>query len=365
VIGLILAVTAAVVLGLTYGSGDAPPDERPEEPTISDDIVVIGHRGASGYRPENTLAAYELAIEMGADYVELDLVSTGDGVLVVRHENELSQTTDVGARPEFADRRTTKLVDGLTVDGWFTEDFTLSEIQTLRVVERFPDVRPANAAYDGEFQIPTLEEVLDLAVASGVGIYPEIKHATYFDSIGLSPEEPLVAALQSRGLTDPDDKVFIQSFETANLRELDRLIDVRLVQLILEAGLPYDVADSGEGLSYADMVTPSGLREIATYADGIGPDKDLVIPLDGLGSLGDSTTLVADAHDAGLLVHPYTFRVENEFLPMDLRSSDEPAEPGDLAAEMTEFLSLGVDGLITDNPDIAVAVRAEVEAAGD
>lgn len=362
---VILTVTAAVVLGLTYGRTDEPPGEPEDEFTINDEIVVIGHRGASGYRPENTLAAFELAILMGADYLELDLVPTEDGVLVVRHENELSATTDVADHPEFADRRTTKLIDGLSVDGWFTEDFTLAEIQTLRAVERLPDVRPANTAYDGQFQIPTLDEVLDLAIESEVGIYPEIKHSTYFDSIGLSLEEPLVAALIASDLDDADDAVFIQSFEIANLRELDRLIDVRLVQLILEAGAPYDVAVSGEGLNYADMITPAGLREVVTYADGIGPDKDLVIPRGALGSLGGSTTLVRDAHDAGLLVHPYTFRAENEFLPMDLRSSDDPAEPGDLAAELEAFLSVGVDGLITDNPDVAVTVRADVEAGGD
>ncbi|MDQ4039452.1 MAG: glycerophosphodiester phosphodiesterase [Actinomycetota bacterium] len=360
-VAVALAVGAAVVIGLSYDSTDRPT----AQPTVSDEILVIGHRGASGERPENTMAAFELAIRMGADYLELDLVSTKDGVLVVRHENELSQTTDVAEHAEFADRRTTKLIDGRSVAGWFTEDFTLPEIKTLRAVERFRETRQANTSYDGQFEIPTLQEVLDLALASGVGLYPEIKHSTYYDSIDLSLEEPLIAALQANDLDDADDEIFVQSFESANLRELNRLLDVRLIQLILEAGAPYDVVASGEGLNYADMVTKSGLREIATYADGIGPDKDLIIPRNAVDSLGGATTLAADAHDAGLLVHTYTFRAENEFLPTDLRSSDDPAEAGDLAAELEAFLSIGVDGVITDNPDIAVSARTALQAASD
>lgn len=327
------------------------------------DILVIGHRGASGDRPENTLAAFELAVETGADYLELDLVSTKDGVLVARHENELSQTTDVAEHAEFADRRTTKMIDGASVSGWFTEDFTSVEIKALRAVEQLREVRPANTAYDGRFEIPTLQEVIDLAVSHGTGLYLETKHPTYFDSIGLSLEEPLVTALRVNDLDDADDEIYVQSFETANLRELDRLVPVRLVQLIAEAGAPYDVAASGQGLNYADLVTESGIEEIATYAYGIGADKDLILPRTALDSLGTATTLVDDAHDVGLVVHAYTFRAENEFLPAPFRSGDDPAERGDLIGELQLFFAAGVDGVFTDNPDIAVNARAIMQPA--
>src|SRR5215510_14577075 len=189
--------------------------------------IVIGHRGASGYRPEHTLGSYELAIAMGADYIEPDLVSTKDHVLVARHENDISGTTDVADHPEFADRRKTKVVDGLSITGWFTEDFTLAELRTLRAKERLPDLRPANAVFDKQFQIPTFQEVISLAKREGVGIYPETKHPTYFDRLGLSLEEPLVAALRANGLDRKQAPVFIQSFEVSNLKELNRLTKVK------------------------------------------------------------------------------------------------------------------------------------------
>jgi glycerophosphoryl diester phosphodiesterase len=226
--------------------------------------LVIAHRGASAYRPEHTLSAYRLAIGMGADYIEPDLVSTKDGVLVARHENEISGTTDVAQRPEFASRfRENRLIDGREVDGWFTEDFTLAELKTLRARERLPELRPSNTAFDGRYEIPTLQEVIDLAKREGVGIYPETKHPTYFDSIGLSLEEPLVTALKANGLDKPGSPVFIQSFEVSNLQELSRKIRVPLVQLTSASGRPYDFTAEGDPRTYADMTTPAGLREIA------------------------------------------------------------------------------------------------------
>ncbi len=323
---------------------------------------MIAHRGASGDRPEHTLAAYRLAADLGADFIEADLVSTSDGVLVARHENEISGTTDVATRPEFTDRRTTKTIDAVELTGWFTEDFTLAELKTLRAVERIPQLRPDNTAFDGLEQVPTLQEVIDLAQEAGVGIYPETKHPSYFDSIGLSLEEPLVASLDANGYRHPSDPVFIQSFETANLRELAEMTRLRLVQLIGGSGAPFDLAAAGDPRTYDDLVTRRGLTEIARYADGIGPDKDRIVPRDGDGRLRGPTGLVDDAHRRGLVVHPYTFRNENTFLPADFRQGD-PANlrfsgvTGDTAAEYRLFFDLGVDGVFSDNADTAVAVR--------
>ena len=327
--------------------------------------LVIAHRGASAYRPEHTLAGYELAIEMGADFIEPDLVSTKDGVLVARHENEIGGTTDVAAHPEFASRRTTKVIDGTPLTGWFTEDFTLAELKTLRAKERIPQLRPANTAFDGEYEIPTLQEVIDLAKAEGVGIYPETKHPTYFDSIELPLEEPLVATLKANGLDKPSSKVFIQSFEVSNLQQLDTMIRVPLVQLTSASGRPYDFTAKGDPRTYADITSASGLKDVARYADGLGPDKNQIVPRDAANRLKAPTTLVADAHRAGLRVHPYTFRPENNFLPEDFRAGD-PASPeylrarGDQPAELALFYRLGVDGVFADNADTAVAVRRQL-----
>jgi glycerophosphoryl diester phosphodiesterase len=339
-------------------SGPAPDPARPSVATRPADPIVIGHRGASGYRPEHTLAAYELAIERCADYIEPDLVSTSDGVLVARHENEIGGTTDVEDRPEFADRRTTKVIDGATVTGWFTEDFTWAELRTLRAEERIPALRPDNTAYDGRFPIPTLEEVIALAQSSEtcdgdpVGIYPETKHPTYFDSIGLSMEEPLVETLAAHGYDDEADPVIVQSFEVGNLQDLDRMTDVALAQLANCAGGPADAPRT----SYAEMLTRQGMERIATYADGVGLCKDLVIPRRADGTLGRPTQRVAHAHRAGLVAHAWTFRAENTFLPAEHRSSSDPAEHGDLAGEIRTFLRTGLDGLFSDHPDIAASV---------
>ena len=325
-------------------------------------ITVVGHRGASGYRPEHTLAAYEQAIIQCADYIEPDVVSTKDGVLVARHENEIGGTTDVSTRPEFADRRTTKVIDGANITGWFTEDFTFAELRTLRAKERLPQVRPGNTAFDGLYVIPTLDEVIDLARHSiscdgrQIGVYPETKHPSYFDSIGLSLEEPLVAALQANGVDSADAPVIVQSFEVSNLKDLAGLTDVTLAQLISSSGRPYDFTLAGDSRTYADLVTPSGLAGIAEYADGIGAEKSVLIPRTAQGTLGAPSPVIADAHTAGLDVHGWTFRLENQFLPVEFRSSTDPAAPGDLAGEIQVFLDAGMDGIFSDHPDIAATV---------
>jgi glycerophosphoryl diester phosphodiesterase len=365
----VLVLVAAALLALTVVPGGAGASST--SPSVASNHkharlpIVIGHRGASGYRPEHTLAAYKLAIDMGADYIEPDLVSTKDHVLVARHENDITATTDVAAHPEFAGRRTTKAIDGVSITGWFTEDFTLAELKTLRAKERLPDVRPANTAFDGLYQVPTFQEVIDLAKRAHVGIYPETKHPTYFRSIGLPLEEPLVQALRANGYRGQSAQVFIQSFEVGNLQRLNRMTNVPLVQLIDATGKPYDFVVAGDPRTYADLATPAGLAEIATYADGIGPNKNLIVPRDAQNRLTSPTMLVRDAHRAGLVVHPWTFRRENTFLPEDFRQGN-PASPfylqatGDFPAELRLFYKLGVDGLFSDNPDVAVAVRHEV-----
>ena len=282
--------------------------------------IVIAHRGASGYRPEHTLEAYQLAVEMGADYIEPDLVITSDGVLIARHENEISGTTDVAQR--FPDRRRTKTIGGRAVRGWFTEDFTLAEIRTLRTRER---LESRSHAFDGQFAVPTLDEVIELAQRLGrergrdVGIYPETKHPTYFRSIGLPLEEPLLAALTKYGWNRADAPVFIQSFEAGNLKALRGKTAVRLVQLANNAA----------------MTTDSALKQIATYAHGLGAEKRLV-----------SADLVARAHLTGLLIHVWTLRADAAFLPAQFA--------GDAAAEVRQFRDMGVDGMFTDHPDVVV-----------
>jgi len=328
---------------------------------------VFGHRGAAGYRPEHTLASYELAARIGADFIEPDLVATKDGVLVCRHEPEIGGTTDVASRPEFAGRRATKVLDDVPVTGWWTEDFTLAELKTLRAVERLPAVRQENTMYDGRFQVPTLREVLDLRarlsreLGREIGVYPETKHPTYFQRLGLALEPPLLAALRRYGLNSRHAPVFVQSFETANLRRLRALgLRSRSVQLLSAAGAPYDFVAAGDPRTYADLATPAGLAAVARYADGIGPDKGQVVPRTADGTLGTPTTLVGDAHEAGLVVHPYTFRAENTFLPAELRRGANPADWGRAIDEQVTFLRTGIDGLFTDQPDVGVVARAEL-----
>jgi glycerophosphoryl diester phosphodiesterase len=363
----VLAVSALVAVVWVAEADSAGATANPR---AASEPLVIGHRGASGYRPEHTLASYDLAIRMGADYVEPDLVSTKDGVLVARHENEISGTTDVAERPEFADRRTMKVIDGGEVTGWFTEDFTLAELKTLRAKERLPELRQRNTLYDGRYEVPTLQEVIDLVQEASrdlrrtIGIYPETKHPTYFDSIGLSLEEPLVRALRRNGLARRNAPVFIQSFETSNLRELNDSIAVPLVQLIDNRGAPFDLVTKGDPRTYDDLATEAGLQEIATYADGVGPAKDRIVPRDADGNLGEPTSFVDDAHAEGLEVHPWTFRNENTFLPADFRRGTDPADYGDAFAEYELFFRLGVDGVFSDNPDTAREARDRSFVAG-
>lgn len=339
------------------------PGVQPYRPQGEQTALIIAHRGASGYVPEHTLAAYALAVLQGADYIEPDLVMTRDGQLVARHDNELGLTTDVAQRPEFAARKRTQTVDGRSLEGWFSEDFTLAELKTLRAIERIPQVRPANTRFDGQFEIPTLQEIIDLgrrleaSQQRVIGLYPETKHPTHFQQLGLAMERPLLAVLERNGYDSAEAPVYIQSFEVENLKTLSGLTSIRLIQLLWIEGQPFDQQALGSDLSYPRMITPEGLKNIARYASGIGPEKGMVIPRDTAGKLSTPTTLVRDAHAAGLKVHPYTFRAENNFLPDDLRSGSDPAKRGDIDAELRAFLASGIDGLFIDQPDIAVRLR--------
>src|SRR6266699_775195 len=304
--------------------------------------IVIGHRGASGYVPEHTLASYFLAMQYGADYVEPDLVMTADGVPIARHENEIGATTDVAQHRRFAARRAGRVIDGMSVRGWFTEDFTLAELKTLKVRERIPELRPGNTRFDGQFEIPTLEEILVLVRGvedsrtararqlgttppERIGVYPETKHPSHFAARGLAMEAPLLATLARHGYQGREAPVWLQSFEVGNLRALAGVTQLKRVQLIEEGGAPYDFIASGDARRYADLIAPSAL--------------------------------IADAHGAGLAVHPWTFRAENAFLPAPLRRGAQPTDRGDLAAEIVAYLRCGIDGFFTDQPDIGVAAR--------
>lgn len=334
--------------------------------------IVIAHRGASGYLPEHTLAAYAVAMLHGADYIEPDLVMTRDGRLIARHDNVLDLTTDIAEHAAFAGRRATKEVDGVPVTGWFSEDFTLAEIKQLRANERIPEVRPANARFDRQFEIPTLEEIIALlkaheqALGRRIGIYPETKHPTYFQRLGLGMEKTLVDTLHAAGFAGADGAAFIQSFETANLRLLRGLTDLPLIQLLDATGRPYDVQTAGGALTYDQMATPEGLREIASYADGVGPEKyHFILPRDARGDLdpANATDFVRNVHAAGLAVHAWTFRAENCFLPHNYRRSAEPNALGAADREMRTFLVAGIDGFFTDQSDIGVHARDAFMAA--
>ena len=329
--------------------------------------IVIAHRGASALRPEHTLEAYAKAIDDGADAIEPDLVITKDGVLVARHENEISGTTNVADKPEFASRKTTKTIDNNRITGWFTEDFTLAELQTLRARERIPANRPGNTAFNDQFQVPTLQAIIDLALRKSVetgrtvAIYPETKHPSYFAAIGLPFDQRLVDQLHASGLRGIDAPVFIQSFEVANLKAMRKLTDVRMVQLLAARGQPEDFRLAGSSQSYADLASPGGLKQIALYANGIGPEKSMVIGRTAQGALGQPSALVRQAKAAGLLVHPYTFRPENPFLPADLRRGEatSPSARGDMALEISTYMQTGIDGFFTDDP---AAGRAALDA---
>ncbi len=329
-------------------------------PAMADTPIIIAHRGASGERPEHTLAAYELGIDQGADYIEPDLVVTKDGVLVARHETEISETTDVASREEFADRRRSKTVDGQLVNGFFAEDFTLAELRTLRAKERIPGLRPQNARYDGLYQIPTLEEIVrlvrakEIEVERQIGIYPELKHSEFLlQEEGIDTVDLLLLELKRLGVT-PEDLVFIQSFEVGPLQRLNQRSEFKLVQLVSAEGGPADEPE----MRYSEMVTPSGLAEIATYADGIGANLALVLKPDGKG-----TALVGDARAAGLLVHTWTVRKENAFLPPALRSGESDAAQGNVLALLILLLDAGVDGIFTDDPAAGAIIKMRPKPA--
>ncbi len=313
-----------------------------------EDVLVIAHRGASGDRPEHTLAAYELAIDMGADYVEPDLVVTKDLELIARHENELSGTTDIASREEFADRRRDKIINGQRVAGWFAEDFTLAEIRTLRARERVPTARPANVAFNGLYQVPTFAEIIKLVKAKEaetgrpIGLYPELKVPTFLlQDAGIDTVDLLVRDLREANLDGADDLVFVQAFEVAPLQRLDRLIDSKLILLVAPEGGPYDEPS----MRWANMITPTGLTEIAAYADGIGPWLGHVLDPATM----QATSLVEDAHAAGLKVHPWTLRKENGFLPGALQNEGGPAADGKWPTLWGAAIATGADGFFTDN----------------
>jgi glycerophosphoryl diester phosphodiesterase len=312
--------------------------------------LVIAHRGASGERPEHTLSAYRLAIEQGCDFIEPDLVATKDGVLVARHENEISGTTDVAFRAEFAGRKAVKSIDGENVEGWFTEDFTLAELKTLRARERLPGLRPASAAFDGQDAIPTFQEVIDLAKAESlrtkrvIGTYPEMKHPSYFSGIGLPLGVRLAEALKANNLDSPTAPVFVQCFEVQPLKAFRAVSRARRVMLVARGPAPVDVT------------TPAGIKAIAAFAEGLGPEWPLVVPIVD-DQLGTPTSLVADAHAAGLAVHPWTVRAENAFLPKGLQLGAAPADHGDVESLLRALYAAGVDGVFSDFPGLAARVR--------
>lgn len=380
------AAVSALLSGCAYNAADVKP--APSYPTLNGaQPLIIGHRGACGYRPEHTLASYKLAIELGADFIEPDLVVTKDGELVARHEPNITATTDVSTRPEFADRKKTRMVDGVAETGWFVTDFTLAELKTLYAKQTNP---ARDQSYNQQFRIPTFREILDLAKAESartgrtIGVYPETKHPTYHVDAGLPIEPRLLKMLAEYGYTKKDSPVVIQSFEVANLKALRKLTEVRLVQLIDGDGVdakgnvtlaapfdkPYDFAVAKDPRTFPDLMTPKGLAEVKTYADGIGPWKRYLISgafitgadgkprdLDGDGKMTDAdrvliapTDIVKNAHTAGLFVHAFTFRNEQNQLISNYR--------GDPKAEYKHFYELGVDGVFSDFSDTAVAARA-------
>lgn len=328
--------------------------------------TVIGHRGTSGYRPEHTLGSYQLALDMGAHIIEQDLVPTRDGHLVCRHENDITATTDVSAHPEFASRRTTKKVDGVSLTGWFTEDFTLAELKTLRAKERIPGNRQKNTLYDGRWEVPTFEEVLRWADREGrrrgkpVWLYVETKHPTYFRGLGLGLEEPLARLLRRYDRHRAHSPLILQSFEPGSIRRLSKLVATPRVVLLSGAGSrPWDFVVADDPRTTDDLVRPAGLRWMASFAQGIGPTLDLIIPKDGSGRLTTPTTLVRDAHAQGLILHPYTMRNENSFLPADFRRGTDPHAYGDAFGAFAAYFATGIDGIFSDNPDTALLAAAD------
>ncbi len=339
-------ITRRTLAATGFAAAATPAFARPKRKPL-----VIAHRGASGERPEHTLMAYRLAIEQGADFIEPDLVVTKDGHLVVRHENEIGGTTDVAARPEFAARKVEKVIDGERLSGWFTEDFTLAELKTLRARERLPAIRPGSARYDGQESLVTYQEVIDLAKAETrrlgrvVGTYPEMKHPAWFAGIGLPMEQRLADMLKANDLNSRTAPVFVQCFEVAPLKAYGRIGRARRVMLVSQGPAPVDVKSA------------AGIKAIAAFAEGLGAEWPLVVPIQD-GKLGSPTALVRDAHAAGLAVHPWTVRAENVFLPKSLQQGTSPADHGDVTAVFKALYAAGVDGLFSDFPGLAVGARA-------
>ncbi|MEU1018102.1 glycerophosphodiester phosphodiesterase [Streptomyces sp. NPDC005898] len=369
VLGAALAGAGTAVVGLPgvaradqrhdHGHGHGGYESLPK-PT------VVAHRGTSGYRPEHTLGSYQLALDMGAHVIEQDVVPTKDGHLVCRHENDITATTDVAAHPEFASRKTTKSVDGTPLTGWFTEDFTLAELKTLRAKERIPGTRQRNTLYDGRWDVPTLEEVLEWAEKEGrrrgrpVWLHIETKHPTYFRKLGLGLEEPLAKLLRRYGRHKKNSPNFLQSFEPSSIQRLAELVSApRVVLLSGATSRPWDFVEAGDPRTVADLIKPEGLRWMARFAQGIGPTLDLIIPRKADGSLGTPTTLVDDAHDADLILHPYTMRNENTFLPANFRKGTDPTAYGDAFGAFKAYFETGIDGIFSDNADTALLAAAD------
>ena len=388
------ARTFIAALGACVGLSAVPSHAQGWSTLTGDAPIVIGHRGASGYRPEHTLAAYELAIAQGANYIEPDLVMTKDGALLARHEpmlarvdlnpdgtirlvngnpviNRTDTSTNVWQLPQYAGRLTVKTLDGTRIGGWFVEDFTAAEIRSdVRAQERLRDLRTANNAYNNQFVIPTLQEVIDLAKSKSVetgrtiGVYPETKHPTYFAAHAsanglMSMEDRLVQILHANYGNSASAPVFIQSFEVGNLQYLNGQTDIRIAQLLSGGGQPFDFQAGNDPRTYADLASKAGLDFINDYADGVGANTNLMIPVVA-GQLGTPTTLVDDAHDRGLAVHGWTFRAENAFLPSQFDIGSDPASFGDMAGQIHAFLQLGMDGFFTDQPDLGVAAVAAI-----
>lgn len=339
----------------------APP--HPARPTI------IGHRGAPGYRPEHTRAAYELAFVLGADAVEPDIVATRDGVLVIRHENEISGTTDVASRAEFADRRVTKNIDGTRLTGWFTEDFTWSELSTLRARERIPALRASSATFDGRYPILRLRDlfpIIDAASDAGdraLGMIAEIKHATYFESVGLPLDELFAGELAAAGWNSGDGRLTVESFEPSMLAKVKaRGIRGKRVFLIEAKGKPFDQIGllGSKAMSYSDYLSPSSLYDLARMVDGISVDKSRILELDALGDVLGSSDVVDNAHAAGLEIFTWTLRPENQFLAKSFRHGRLKADFGDWQAEFRLIMDTGIDAIFTDHPDLAASVRDEL-----
>ena len=352
-----------MILNLTACNEDSDSIYAAPPTVNTPEILIIGHRGASALRPEHTLAAYQKAIDDGADFIEPDLVATKDGYLVARHENEIGETTNVSELPQFADRKTTKVIDGVSLTGWFTEDFHLNELNQLKARERIPQIRPNNVQYNDLYNIPTLEQIIELAdqhyqkTGKIIGLYIETKHPTYFQQQNLALENSLLMSLAKHKYTREIAPVYLQSFEISNLKamreQLDQLNSIKQIKIIQLYGgkstQPADAAMQKLTINYGDMATVAGLKEVAKYADGVGPSKTYILPNTQAATV---TSFVKDAHAVGLKVHPYTLRPENEFLPDYLDCGVNPAERCETGAikEYELFFEAGVDGIFTDDP---------------